>query len=259
MTTKLPYTGDQAGYDADGSIRADITPLMRTIHRDPSMEVLSDPRERQRVVLERTLVQAFGVPEGNHDRSSWQYKAALKMYRREEKTDFGRRSTAFSGKISRDTSQGRLTRTDFTANCEMREASAAAAPERGVVAPANKSASTNGGVGGTMAQRIAAKRKSMMSWEDFRDKNLGELPGGTEKAMIEYRLMLDRNREERLAKGRNHRGGAGPTLPPLDKNDQGSSKRRKKEKKRLKKEEKKKRKKAKKKAKKMKKKAKKKK
>ena len=247
----LPYLGDNAGYNTDPTIRAAIVPLMRSLyHESDKTAVHDDPRERQRLVLTKTLLQAFNVP--SLDRSVWQYKAVLKLFKREEKTDFGRRKTAFSGVISRDTSQGRTTRTDFTANCEMREASAAAKPSTGVLAPADVLSSSGGGggpAGGTMAQRIAAKRKGMMSWEDFREANLGELPGGTEKAMIEYRMLLDRNREERLAKGRNHKGMKSSSSGSTQESRQ-DRKRRRKEKKKVKKKEKAKKKKAKKKAKK---------
>ena len=247
----LPYLGDIAGYNTDPTIRAAIVPLMRSIyHESDKTAVHDDPRERQRLVLTKTLLRAFSVP--SLDRSVWQYKAVLKLFKREEKTDFGRRKTAFSGVISRDTSQGRTTRTDFTANCEMREASAAAKPSTGVLAPADVLSSSGGGggpAGGTMAQRIAAKRKGMMSWEDFREANLGELPGGTEKAMIEYRMLLDRNREERLAKGRNHKGMKSSSSGSTQESHQ-DRKRRRKAKKKLKKKEKAKKKKAKKKAKK---------
>ena len=122
----LPYVGKQSGYETNGSIRAAIVPLMREIHHEADRDVVhDDPRERQRIVLTKTMSRAFSVK--TLDKTCWQYKAVLKLFKREEKTDFGRRKTAFSGVVVRDTSQGRLTRTDFTANCEMREASIVAA------------------------------------------------------------------------------------------------------------------------------------
>ena len=153
----LPYLGEQSGYNTDPSIRAAIVPLIRSIYHEADKDAVhDDPRERQRLVLTKTLLQAFTLQ--SLDKSAWQYKAVLKLFKREEKTEFGRRKTAFSGVISRDTSQGRTTRTDFTANCEMREASAAAKPTTGVVATgavaaavAGKSGGAGGPAGGTMA------------------------------------------------------------------------------------------------------------
>ena len=193
--SSLPYTGNQATYQDNVATQKLLVPVIREIYALHTIH--DDPRERQRLVLQKTLIKAFAVT--TLDRTMWQYKAVAKLFKREEKTDFGRRKTAFDGKITRDTSQGRTTRTDFTANCEMREASAVV-KATGVAINPDHAQSVGIGQGGTMAQRLAAKRKSMMSWEDFKEKNLGDLPGGTEKAMIEYRMMLDRERDEKLGR-----------------------------------------------------------
>ena len=48
----------------------------------------------------------------------------------------------------------------------------------------------------TMREKLEARRKAMMSWDEFKEKNLNELPGGTTIQMMRYRQELDKAREQ---------------------------------------------------------------
>ena len=52
----------------------------------------------------------------------------------------------------------------------------------------------------TMAQRLEARRKVMVSWDEFKEKNLGELKGGSLAQMMQYRKELDEQRKAILVK-----------------------------------------------------------
>ena len=116
MSGVLPFHGDAAEYENDPRVREAIVPVLRAAQRE--LDVMDDPREVQRLVVRRALVSGFGITatDRNELKAMWQYRMMQRLYKREEKTDFGRKSRAFSGKVTRDLSQGRLTRTDFTAN-----------------------------------------------------------------------------------------------------------------------------------------------
>ena len=52
------------------------------------------------------------------------------------------------------------------------------------------------------ARKLEARRKAMMSWDELKEKNLNELPGGTTIQMMRYRQELDKAREKHLNKKR---------------------------------------------------------
>ena len=139
VSSVLPFRGDQAAYESDPSVRAAIVPLLRTAQRE--LDVMDDPREVQRLVVRRALSSGFGITATDRAvlKAMWQYRTMQRLYKREEKTDFGRNSRAFSGTVTRDLSQGRMTRTDFTANMDMRAASIAQSEQAAAAAKERKS------------------------------------------------------------------------------------------------------------------------
>ena len=58
----------------------------------------------------------------------------------------------------------------------------------------------------TMREKLEARRKAMMSWDEFKEKNLNELPGGTTIQMMRYRQELDKAKEKHLNKKPEEKG-----------------------------------------------------
>ena len=180
--------------------------LRRVYHEENGVQAVHR-RERKRII-KLACKEVFDAP-GDDD--SWQYSAMRKLYRSQEKCEFGGKNRIFSGVVE-DKSAGRTTRTNFTANMSLEESAKVAPEMRAVeVSGAVKKAFMGIGEGGSMRDKLEAKRKMMLSWDDFKKDNLDHLDGMADTKMRQYRKELDESRERKLAKGRNHadKRGAG--------------------------------------------------
>lgn len=246
----------QEEFGASPLYREMVTQRMRSMYH--SDQAHGDELTRDRRLLDRMMREFFNL-DPQRSRGTWQWRTLRRLYEREEKTEFGARLRAFSGVVVQDKSQGRALRTDFTANMDVSAASAASSNKPGnAAAPhmhaATATAAASVGAAGnnlaykrsvmaakpsgsfTMRDKLAARRKQMMTWETFKEKNLGDLPGGTEEQMIAYRMKLDKAREARLSKGRNYQSSVAAKRARDDGTEStisaaGASKRRRKDKK----------------------------
>ena len=177
--------------------------LLRRVYHEEKGEQNLHRRDRKRII-KRACQEVFDV-DGDDD--SWQYKEMRKLYKKQEKSEFGGKNRIFSGLVA-DKSAGRTTRTDFTANMTLEE-SAKIAPELKAmeVSGSVKAAFMGIGEGGSMREKLEAKRKMMLSWDDFKKDNLDHLDSMAETKMLQYRKELDEERNSKLAKGRNHGKG----------------------------------------------------
>ena len=246
----------------DDAKRQTVAFIRQAYHEDAA--AYDDPGKPSRVIH---AVAARCFEQGTSD-MKWGLRKLKKMYAHEEKTEFGTRRRVFSGVVVKDTSQGRAVRTDFTSNVPYREQQA---PLKVIEPAVPKSAHSNSTAGAaststsiaavssaggetgatsdalkrkrvvgepvTMREKLEARKRVMMSWEEFKEKNLGDLKGGKEEEMLRYRQELDAARAAAMAeKGskREHRRRL-----EAKKEKKLAKKRKRKEKKRKKKEKKK--------------------
>ena len=162
MSGVLPFHGDAAEYENDPRVEASYP-----VPCGPARAGCNGRSARGAARVGGSSWSGLASQQQSNElKGMWQYRMMQRLYKREEKTDFGRKSRAFSGKITRDLSQGRLTRTDFTANMDMREASleqskqaaAAGKKQKSVVVNAVQASAMGIGAGATMAERLAVTK-----------------------------------------------------------------------------------------------------